>query len=75
MVTLQTEHRLMLTCTPLQENLTELWSLLHFLMPQVFESQAEFRNGLITIKWTNLSMFRQRVCNILKFPKKVEKCT
>ena len=37
-----TQDRLLLTGTPLQNNLVELWSLLHFLMPNVFESQAEF---------------------------------
>lgn len=35
-------HRLLLTGTPLQNNLMELWSLLHFLMPEVFASHFEF---------------------------------
>lgn len=30
------EHRLLLTGTPLQNNLHELWALLNFLMPKVF---------------------------------------
>lgn len=33
MLTFQTRARLLLTGTPLQNNLTELWSLLYFLMP------------------------------------------
>jgi E1A-binding protein p400 len=36
------ERRLLLTGTPLQNNLLELWSLMHFLMPAVFSSHAEF---------------------------------
>ena len=36
-------RRLLLTGTPLQNNLMELWSLMHFLMPQVFASHKEFR--------------------------------
>ena len=35
--------RLLLTGTPLQNNLMELWSLMHFLMPSVFGSQSAFR--------------------------------
>ena len=29
-----TNHRLLITGTPLQNSLKELWSLLHFIMPQ-----------------------------------------
>ncbi|KAL1140671.1 hypothetical protein AAG570_000601, partial [Ranatra chinensis] len=39
----QTQRRLLLTGTPLQNNLMELWSLMHFLMPNVFESHKEFK--------------------------------
>lgn len=35
--------RLLLTGTPLQNNLMELWSLMHFLMPHVFESHKDFK--------------------------------
>ena len=35
--------RLLLTGTPLQNNLMELWSLMHFLMPNVFESHKDFK--------------------------------
>jgi ATP-dependent helicase STH1/SNF2 len=38
----QSEHRLLLTGTPLQNNLGELWSLLNFLLPKVFNSCDEF---------------------------------
>lgn len=39
----QTQQRLLLTGTPLQNNLMELWSLMHFLMPDVFASHREFK--------------------------------
>ena len=36
-------RRLLLIGTPLQNNLMELWSLMHFLMPSIFASQREFK--------------------------------
>ena len=36
------EARLLLTGTPLQNNLHELWALLNFLMPDIFESAEDF---------------------------------
>ena len=38
----QAQRRLLLTGTPLQNSLMELWSLMHFLMPHLFRSRAEF---------------------------------
>jgi len=35
-------NRLLLTGTPLQNKMSELWSLLHFIMPTVFDSHTEF---------------------------------
>jgi SNF2 family DNA or RNA helicase len=40
---LKARRRLLLTGTPLQNSLMELWSLLHFLMPHVFASHSEFK--------------------------------
>ncbi|CAF0978049.1 unnamed protein product [Adineta steineri] len=37
------QRRLLLTGTPLQNSLMELWSLMHFLMPNLFASHHEFR--------------------------------
>ncbi|OTF71709.1 helicase domino-like protein, partial [Euroglyphus maynei] len=37
------KNRLLLTGTPLQNNLMELWSLMHFLMPKEFQSHREFK--------------------------------
>lgn len=39
---LKTRHRLLLTGTPLQNNLHELWALLNYLLPDVFDSSADF---------------------------------
>jgi SWI/SNF-related matrix-associated actin-dependent regulator of chromatin subfamily A member 5 len=39
---IQSRCRLLLTGTPLQNNLQELWSLLNFLMPEVFDSVDDF---------------------------------
>ncbi|KAJ6627766.1 Chromatin-remodeling complex ATPase chain Iswi [Pseudolycoriella hygida] len=38
----KTANRLLLTGTPLQNNLHELWSLLNFLLPDVFNSSDDF---------------------------------
>jgi hypothetical protein len=34
--------KILLTGTPVQNDLTELWSLCNFVMPQVFRSKEEF---------------------------------
>ncbi|KAL3525397.1 hypothetical protein ACH5RR_013769 [Cinchona calisaya] len=46
---LRVENRLLLTGTPLQNNLTELWSLLNFILPDIFSSDQEFES------WFDLS--------------------
>ena len=37
------QRRLLLTGTPLQNHLMELWSLMHFLMPNIFNSHQDFK--------------------------------
>lgn len=37
-----TNHRLLITGTPLQNSLKELWALLHFIMPNKFETWEDF---------------------------------
>lgn len=41
---LRSENRLLLTGTPLHNSLKELWSLLNFLMPRIFDNSEEFDN-------------------------------
>eukprot|EP00736_Rhodelphis_marinus_P012156 Rmarinus@m.28402 len=38
----RSKHRLLLTGTPLHNNLTELWGLLNFLLPSIFKSADSF---------------------------------
>ena len=47
---LNTQYRLLLTGTPLQNNLHELWALLNFLLPEVFASAEQFD------EWFNLDI-------------------
>jgi len=69
----RTEHRLLLTGTPLQNNMMELWSLMHFLMPQVFESQKEFKEwfsnpvtGMVEGKTSHNEKIIERLHGILR---------
>lgn len=38
----ETNHRLLITGTPLQNSLKELWALLHFIMPHKFDTWEQF---------------------------------
>lgn len=38
----KTRNRLLLTGTPVQNTMSELWALLHFIMPTLFDSLSEF---------------------------------
>lgn len=48
LLTFNSQRRLLLTGTPLQNNVLELWSLMHFLMPHVFASRREFTHWFQT---------------------------
>jgi len=43
-------NRLLLTGTPLQNNLKELWALLNFLLPDIFENSEDFETWFNTKK-------------------------
>lgn len=45
-----TQNRLLITGTPLQNNLHELWALLNFLLPDVFSSAEDFENWFSSVE-------------------------
>uniref|UniRef100_A0A0N4WCL1 Helicase domino n=1 Tax=Haemonchus placei TaxID=6290 RepID=A0A0N4WCL1_HAEPC len=44
LLNVKARRRLLLTGTPLQNSLMELWSLMHFLMPAIFASHDDFKD-------------------------------
>jgi DNA helicase INO80 len=42
LLSFQCRNRLLLTGTPIQNSMQELWALLHFIMPSLFDSHDEF---------------------------------
>lgn len=54
---LNVENKLLLTGTPLQNNLAELWSLLNFILPDIFASLEEFESWLVSFAYWLMSCF------------------
>lgn len=44
----KSKHRLLITGTPLQNNLHELWALLNFLLPDMFALASDFDSWFTT---------------------------
>jgi SWI/SNF-related matrix-associated actin-dependent regulator of chromatin subfamily A member 5 len=63
---IKTANRLLLTGTPLQNNLHELWALLNFLLPDVFESSDDFDEWFNTNNCFGDNSLVQRLHGVLK---------
>jgi SNF2 family DNA or RNA helicase len=50
-------RRFLLTGTPLQNNVQELWSLLNFLLPDLFKSKNDFKD------WFDISNYEDSDAN------------
>ncbi|EGF78368.1 hypothetical protein BATDEDRAFT_35805 [Batrachochytrium dendrobatidis JAM81] len=57
------EHRVLLTGTPLQNSLDELWALLNFLEPHKFASETDFRLNYASL---NSAADVEKLQNVLK---------
>jgi len=63
---MKTANRLLITGTPLQNNLHELWSLLNFLLPDVFSSSTDFDEWFDTNKCLGDEGIVKRLHGVLK---------
>lgn len=57
---MKTQFRLLITGTPLQNNLHELWALLNFLLPDVFSNSEDFDS------WFNVTGDTEQQENVVK---------
>uniref|UniRef100_A0A1A9WIH8 Chromatin-remodeling complex ATPase chain Iswi n=1 Tax=Glossina brevipalpis TaxID=37001 RepID=A0A1A9WIH8_9MUSC len=62
----KTANRLLITGTPLQNNLHELWALLNFLLPDVFNSSEDFDSWFNTNTCLGDDALIQRLHAVLK---------
>merc|ERR1740123_1885102 len=63
---LRAERRLLVTGTPLQNNLHELWALLNFLLPELFNSSDDFDEWFNTNTVEGDETLVQRLHGVLK---------
>eukprot|EP01116_Phalansterium_solitarium_P010547 TRINITY_DN2543_c0_g1_i1.p1 TRINITY_DN2543_c0_g1~~TRINITY_DN2543_c0_g1_i1.p1 ORF type:complete len:2150 (-),score=617.23 TRINITY_DN2543_c0_g1_i1:724-7173(-) len=56
----KSERRLLLTGTPLQNNINELWALLSFLMPQIFGDAKEFMD----LQWDETTTHDEQISRL-----------
>ena len=61
------QRRLLLTGTPLQNEIGELWSLLNFLMPELFKSKEDFK------EWFDFSKYESEMDTKMQMVKKLHK--
>ncbi|CAF0946058.1 unnamed protein product [Adineta steineri] len=53
LIQFESQHRILITGTPLQNSLKELWSLLHFIMPNYFDDWNNFDSKYSSLLTTN----------------------
>ncbi|CAF1849438.1 unnamed protein product [Brassica napus] len=58
-------NRLLLTGTPIQNNMAELWALLHFIMPMLFDSHEQFNEWFS--RWYASSLVKPAFTSLLSF--------
>jgi SWI/SNF-related matrix-associated actin-dependent regulator of chromatin subfamily A member 5 len=63
---LVTDFKILITGTPLQNNLHELWALLNFLLPDVFDNSALFDSWFNTADTQATSNVIQRLHSVLR---------
>lgn len=66
-------NRLLLTGTPIQNNMAELWALLHFIMPTLFDSHEEF-NEWFSKDIENHAAMKTGLDQRMSIKRIVEKC-
>jgi SWI/SNF-related matrix-associated actin-dependent regulator of chromatin subfamily A member 5 len=63
---LRTDFKLLITGTPLQNNLHELWALLNFLLPDVFDNSALFDSWFNTADSAATANVIQRLHSVMR---------